>query len=78
MKTSGHLSNNGGIRGHSAGVFFPLIVVATGCDDSAHGIRWHVQGADGKQLSVKFYCCSTAHDAAAHYFSIGVFTNDYT
>lgn len=28
--TSGHLSNNGGIRGHSAGDFYPYRVMAQG------------------------------------------------
>lgn len=41
--TAGHLSSNGGIRGHSAGEHFPFIVVGTGDD------KWYVQAPDGTQ-----------------------------
>lgn len=30
--TAGHLASNPGIRGHSAGDFFPFILVGTGDD----------------------------------------------
>lgn len=39
--TSGHLSSNGGLRGHSVGEFFPFIVVGTGDD------LWYVQSPAG-------------------------------
>lgn len=41
--TAGHLSSNGGIRGHSAGEHFPFIVVGTGDD------KWYVQSPNGDQ-----------------------------
>lgn len=44
MKTSGHLANNGGIRGHSAGEFYPFRVIAKG---KLNAIRWHVVKPDG-------------------------------
>lgn len=70
MKTSGHLLNNGGIRGHSAGIVFPLVVVAKG---TPHGILWYVQGVDGKRLGR--YTCSahTAHARALVLAQRGVY-----
>ena len=41
--TAGHLASNGGIRGHSAGDFFPFILVGTGDD------HWLVQMPNGRQ-----------------------------
>lgn len=45
--TSGHLSNNGGIRGHSAGDIFPWRVMAQGTFDS---LRWHVIKPNGEAI----------------------------
>lgn len=42
--TRGHLSDNGGVRGHSAGDIFPFILVGTGDD------MWHVQLPDGRMF----------------------------
>jgi hypothetical protein len=42
--TRGHLSDNGGLRGHSAGDIFPFIIAGTGDD------KWHVQLPDGRMF----------------------------
>ncbi len=60
MKTSGHLTNNGGIRGHSAGEFYPFRVIAVGKLDS---IKWHVVYPDGSKSL-------TAHELASEAFTL--------
>lgn len=45
--TSGHLNNNGGIRGHSAGEIFPFRVMAQGKLDA---LVWHVIKPNGEKL----------------------------
>ena len=47
QSTSGHLSSNGGIRGHSAGSYFPYRVMAQGTLDD---ITWWVMAPDGTKL----------------------------
>jgi len=47
MNTSGHLSNNGGVRGHSAGDFFPWRVMVKGSDT----LRYIVINPDGSYMS---------------------------
>ena len=45
--TSGHLSHNGGIRGHSAGEFYPFRVMAQGNNTF---MTWWVVNPQGKQV----------------------------
>ena len=59
--TSGHISSNGGVRGHSAGEFFPFIVMAQGTID---GLRWHVIKPNGEKLGKGHVKVATAHKAA--------------
>jgi len=47
MNTSGHLSSNGGVRGHSAGDFFPFRVVVKGELDS---LQYWVVSPTGEEL----------------------------
>lgn len=42
--TKGHLANNGGIRGHSAGEFYPYRIMAQGKLDS---LTWWVINPNG-------------------------------
>lgn len=46
--TSGHLSSDGGIRGHSAGDYYPYRVMAQGKIDS---LVWWVINPDGTKRS---------------------------
>ena len=41
--TSGHLADNGGIRGHSAGSVFPYVVYARGPEQDR---SWHITGPE--------------------------------
>ncbi len=59
--TAGHLSNNGGIRGHSAGDIFPWRVMAQGTFDS---LKWHVIKPDGTKLGKGQYTSKTAYKVA--------------
>lgn len=54
--TRGHLQDNGGIRGHSAGELFPLLVVGV-------GTQWEVQHA-GKTL-FRHWSVGVVHAAGA-------------
>lgn len=47
-KTSGHLSNNGGIRGHSAGDFYPYRVMIQGTFDN---LKYHVINPQGDKVA---------------------------
>lgn len=55
--TRGHLSDNGGVRGHSAGDVFPFIIVGTGDD------MWHVQLPDGRRICTRRRAESAFNDA---------------
>ena len=57
--TAGHLSDNGGIRGHSAGEFFPYRLMAQGTMDN---LKWWVVNPDG----TKVYAWRTVAAAVAH------------
>lgn len=62
--TSGHLSNNGGLRGHSAGEIFPWRVLITGTFDS---LKYWIIAPNGKQ-------CNTPYDTAKNAYGMaGVF-----
>ena len=50
MKTSGHLVSNGGVRGHSAGDFFPFRVIAKGSPYTV--LTWQVIGPKGDVVAV--------------------------
>lgn len=41
-QTAGHLANNGGIRGHSAGDIFPYVIMIKG--SWKDGFSYHVTG----------------------------------
>ena len=47
MKTSGHLINNGGIRGHSAGDFYPYKVMAQGMISN---LTWWTLAPNGSKI----------------------------
>ena len=66
MNTQGHLQNNGGIRGHSAGILFPLRVLAQGQPHKINGLQWIVVLPDGMALS-SHDKCEDAHQAAIDY-----------
>lgn len=68
----GHLANNGGVQGHSAGEFFPLRVVAQGTPDA---LVWHVVGACGASLSV-YGSVHNAHAKAYALHALGIWTRD--
>lgn len=55
--TRGHLADNGGVRGHSAGDVFPFIIVGTGDD------KWHVQLPDGRMMCTRHRAESAFNDA---------------
>ena len=55
--TAGHLSNNGGIRGHSAGEFYPYRVMVQGTLDN---LRYWIINPQGDKCSGGY---STAHMA---------------
>ena len=44
MKTLGHLAHSAGIRGHSAGEFYPFRVIAKGTFDA---LKWHIVTPSG-------------------------------
>lgn len=47
--TRGHCAGNGGLRGHSVGDIFPLIIVACGHPDSLTYQVWYPDGRKGMQ-----------------------------
>ena len=60
MKTSGHLQNNGGIRGHSAGSFYPFRVMAQG---KIHALTWCVINPQGDEIA-RYPSAAQAHKRA--------------
>lgn len=48
LLTSGHLTNNGGIRGHSAGNYFPWRVMAQG---TVNNLTWWLISPSGEKLN---------------------------
>lgn len=66
-KTSGHLTNNGGIRAHSAGEFFPFRVIATG---KMNAIKWHVVKPDGTRALCSHGTTAAAFTEARVLFSV--------
>ena len=67
MKTSGHLVNNGGIRGHSAGEFYPWRVMAQG---TANNINWHVVRPNGQKTDYSYKSASEAVHCARLEFKL--------
>ena len=65
--TSGHLVNNGGIRAHSAGEFYPFRVVAQGTFDN---LKWHVVWPDGSYTVCSYHRVQDACNKARLLFSI--------
>lgn len=59
--TSGHLSNNGGLRGHSAGDIFPWRVVITGTFDS---LKYWVVNPAGEKAKYPHGSYGEAHNLA--------------
>lgn len=49
--TAGHLENNGGIRGHSAGLIFPYRIMAQGKPDD---LTWWVINPQGSKCAHAF------------------------
>lgn len=62
--TSGHLANNGGIRGHSAGEIYPFRIMAQGLLTS---LKWHVIAPNGKKINTGYSTPAQAM-TAAHVF----------
>lgn len=62
--TSGHLANNGGIRGHSAGTIYPWRIMAQGLLTS---LKYHVIAPNGKKINTGYSTPQQAM-AAAHVF----------
>lgn len=65
--TSGHLANNGGLRGHSAGDFFPFRVMAQGLLTS---LTWHVIKPNGEKLGKGHTTSQSAHKVARFAFAV--------
>jgi hypothetical protein len=59
--TSGHLANNGGIRGHSAGTIYPWRIMAQGLLTS---LKWHVIAPNGKKINTGYSTPQQAMTAA--------------
>ena len=59
--TSGHLASNGGVRGHSAGEFFPFVVMGQGTPEN---MKWFVIKPNGEKLGKGHVKVATAHKAA--------------
>jgi hypothetical protein len=57
--TAGHLSNNGGLRGHSVGDFYPYVVMGVGTLDN---LKWWVVHPSG----AKVYGWNTIAMAVSH------------
>ena len=62
--TSGHLSNNGGIRGHSAGDIYPWRIMGQG---TLNALKYHVIAPNGKKYNTG-YTTTTQAMAAARIF----------
>ncbi len=67
MKTSGHLAHSAGIRGHSAGEFYPFRVVGKG---TFTNLKWYVVKPDGTISTRGFTVVGEAFTLARHLFSI--------
>ena len=65
--TSGHLANNGGIAGHSAGDFFPYTVMLQGTPDN---LKHWVINPDGTKLK-DYPTTALACEAAQFWFDWG-------
>ena len=59
--TSGHLNNNGGIRGHSAGDIYPWRIMAQG---TLNALKYHVIAPNGKQVNTGYSTAKQAMTAA--------------
>jgi hypothetical protein len=59
--TSGHLSSNGGLRGHSTGDIYPWRVMGQGTMDN---LRWHVIKPNGDKLGEGQYTPKSAYKVA--------------
>jgi hypothetical protein len=62
--TSGHMSTQQGIRGHSAGDVFPYVIVAVGTPDE---LRWHITGMGIAIGDSVWRTYAAAHNFALHY-----------
>lgn len=60
--TSGHLSTNGGIRGHSAGEIFPWRVLITGPMDN---LKYWVVNPAGRKCNEPYASYKAAYGMAA-------------
>lgn len=65
MNTKRHLSDNGGIRGHSAGDYFPYLVVGRG-NPFKDSFRWEVWHPDGTVLNSFMYVANAIKLACAY------------
>jgi len=67
--TSGHLSNNGGVRGHSAGDIFPWLVMGQGVPGSS--FRWILVNPSGEKIGT-FFTSVAAYSLGRHLSAKGV------
>ena len=56
--TSGHLSNNGGVRGHSAGDIFPWRILITGTFDN---LKYWIVNPAGKRSNTPYTSTKEAY-----------------
>jgi len=67
MNTKGHLSTNGGVRGHSAGSFFPILVRGKG-NVFLPSFRWQVVLPSGEVVASYRYVRNAFKAANIQYF----------
>lgn len=61
MKTLGHLSSNGGLRGHSVGSIFPWRILIQGTMDN---LKYWVINPQGEKVGKAWQTCDGAYVAA--------------
>ena len=66
--TSGHLTNNGGLRGHSAGDIFPWRVLITGTMDN---LKYWIVSPTGKKGAFPYDSYATAYRMAGNFKEMG-------
>ncbi len=67
MTTKGHLINNGGLRAHSVGEFFPFRIMAQG---KPPNLYWYVIRPNGGLYNEPYHTAPEAHAAARVAFNL--------
>lgn len=73
-KTSGHLSTNGGIRGHSAGTIYPWRIMITGTFEA---LKYWIIAPNGKQCNAPYNNAKTALGMAAIFKDLEEMENEH-